>query len=183
MRLDYLASVGHVAGNEHIWWMSPTPCWAKWINQSNHLLLHALRHKKTLLLLATIHTASCSIHLWSSPIKNQDKDMFCCCETKIEKSGGCHEWNPGLLAWAASALLAWAASALLPLSYNNQTTTSLASYPGSSPAFWHGEEPGYKATTSSHNPLYVLHRWYWMLQTALPAATQNMLLFVFVSWW
>ena len=35
--------------------------------------------------------------------------------------------------------LAWAASAL-PLSYDSQTTTNL------------------------HNPLYVLHRWYWMLQ-------------------
>ena len=37
-------------------------------------------------------------------------------------------------------LLAWAASAL-PLSYGNRTTTS------------------------PHNPLYILHRWYWMPQS------------------
>ena len=101
--------------------MSPVPCWARWNNQSNRLLVNVFDAQKHCYhwspnRSSNLHTQCATCDIQAPPFKSRNKT---CYVTKLEESNS-HPEYPELLAWVASAFL--------PLSYNNQTATNSISY-------------------------------------------------------
>ena len=97
--------------------MSPVPCWARWNNQSNRLLVNVFEAQKHCYhwspnRSSNLHTQCATFDIQAPPFKSRNKT---CYVTKLEESNS-HPEYPELLAWVASAFL--------PLSYDNQAATS-----------------------------------------------------------